>query len=392
MMNLKKISNISLGLFFLGLTTNATAGGKISEVQCTGNPTDRALVQSYVDNAKKDETIKLIGVCQFDGISVDINKSHITITGAGADDNWSTEVRGLTDENGQTINNDSGAPYTIRNVAFNFGDKSGASIVKNIEISHIKFKNFAWTITLYPQLFRGADEEQPDGNFGCEDLDISKNGSAKYIRISHNMFTDSSRAVTAYGNLDFVSIDNNITTGTSFLVAAGGGFGCFNADGENISVTSGTPRFMSIRNNHTTGAFFGVSFNIMKQSIVANNTLSNNFAAGLLLENVSNIVARNNIIDGAQVGIVGTSNKTGLGDNLLSKNSISGTSFTGILIDVNTSDYLMVNNDFLNTGVADIFLDAGSNHNTVIALTSENTIFDLGEDNLFFGHIMLLNN
>ena len=97
---MKKLNQTLLGLTLtllagvLLLAAVVLAGnGNITTVNCTGNPTDRALIQSAINNAGSGDTIMLVGTCQLDGTRVFITKSNLTITGAGAAGNWSTVVK-----------------------------------------------------------------------------------------------------------------------------------------------------------------------------------------------------------------------------------------------------------------------------------------------------------
>ena len=84
----------------LALASNPNRGNNITPVNCTGTPTDRALIQSAVNNAASGDVLMLVNTCQLDGTQVFIAKSNLTITGAGRAGNWSTVVQGIADGGG----------------------------------------------------------------------------------------------------------------------------------------------------------------------------------------------------------------------------------------------------------------------------------------------------
>ena len=57
----------------LALAGNNT-GNNITSVNCTGNPTDRALIQSAVNNASSGDVLMLVGTCQLDQRRIHIER------------------------------------------------------------------------------------------------------------------------------------------------------------------------------------------------------------------------------------------------------------------------------------------------------------------------------
>lgn len=112
--------------------------GNITTVSCTGSSSDRALIQSAINNAGSGDTLMLVGTCQLDGTQVFIIKSNLTITGAGAAGNWSTVVQGIASGDGTPVG-DGGLPSELLfNRGFQIGDTSGNSQVQNVLIENIK--------------------------------------------------------------------------------------------------------------------------------------------------------------------------------------------------------------------------------------------------------------
>ena len=136
----------------LALASNPNRGNNITPVNCTGNPTDRALIQSAINNAGSGDTIMLVGTCQLDGTRVFITKSNLTITGAGAAGNWSTVVKGIASTSGTPVGDNGFPDFLLFNRGFQIGDISGNSVVKNVGISNIKFSTLNRAVIVSPQI------------------------------------------------------------------------------------------------------------------------------------------------------------------------------------------------------------------------------------------------
>ena len=161
-------------------------GNNITPVNCTGSPTDRALIQSAVNNAASGDVLMLVGTCQLDGTQVFITKSNLTITGAGKAGNWSTVVQGIADGSGHPV----GDNATFFNRGFQIGNTSGNSVVKNVEISNIKFSTLHRGVIASAQI--GGNTSQCSGT-------TAGTGSASSIVVENNWFDNDDRAAQSFG-------------------------------------------------------------------------------------------------------------------------------------------------------------------------------------------------
>jgi hypothetical protein len=217
-------------------------GNNITSVNCTGNPTDRALIQTAVNNAGSGDVLMLVGTCQLDGTRVFITKSNLTITGAGKAGNWSTVVQGIASAGG-TPEGDQGS--TFFNRGFQIGDDSGNSQVKNVDISNIKFSTLHRGVIVDPQVGQTTTQ--------CSGATVGT-GSASSIVVENNWFDNDDRSAQVFGTANNVAFQNNLVTnatvgnfdfimeGQLVLCAGGAGF-----------VSIGVPTNSAIAGNSISG-------------------------------------------------------------------------------------------------------------------------------------------
>jgi hypothetical protein len=391
------------GLAMAGNTNNK--GNNITLVTCTGAPTDRALIQTAVNNAGSGDVLMLVNTCQLDGTQVFITKSNLTITGAGKAGNWSTVVQGIADGGGHPV----GDGATFFNRGFQIGNSSGNSVVKNVEISNIKFSTLHRSVLASPQL--GGNSAQ------CSAFTIGT-GSASSIVVANNWFDNDDRAAQTFGTANNISFQNNLVTNTTF-----GGVD-FLVDGQAVACNGGAG-FLSIgvpTNSDVTGN--SVSGGNESQPIivigadkiaVTDNSLSalSGLPFGMIqLSEVSNSHVSNNQIDGGGTafGVAASdfqSANPGFPPNSSNDritNNIISNATDGVGVDSDTTGYSVINNRFVNSSTVDIelcgtgvdaFCDGGptpSFQNKVVTTNFGNTVIDNGTNNQLLGTQNLINN
>jgi len=387
------ISSLALA----GNTTNK--GNNITPVNCTGSPTDRALIQSAVNNAGSGDVLMLVNTCQLDGTQVFITKSNLTITGAGKAGNWSTVVQGIASGGGTPV----GDGATFFNRGFQIGDTSGNSVVKNVEISNIKFSTLHRAVIVSPQL--GGNSAQ------CSAFTIGT-GSASSIVVENNWFYNDDRAGQSFGTANNISFQNNLVTNTTF-----GGVD-FLVDGQAVAcnggagfVSIGVPTNSAVAGNSVSGGNESQPIIVLGADKIA--VTDNSLAAlsglpfGMIqLSEVSNSRVSNNQIDGGGTapGVAASDFQSANPSNDRITNNIISNAVPGVGVDSDTTGYSVVNNRFVNSSTADIvlcgtsldaFCDGGptpSFQNKVITTNFGNSVIDNGTNNQLLGTQNLINN
>ena len=390
----------------LALASNPNRGNNITLVTCTGTPTDRTVIQSAVNNAASGDVLMLVNTCQLDGTQVFITKSNLTITGAGRTGNWSTVVQGIADGGGHPVG-DNGS--TFFNRGFQIGNTSGNSVVRNVEISNIKFSTLHRSVLVSPQL--GGNSTQ------CNGFTIG-NGSASSIVVANNWFDNDDRAAQTFGTSTNVSFQNNLVTNTTSngvdFIVEGQVVGCGGGAG---FLSIGVPTNSAVAGNSVSGGNESQPIIIIgadKIAVTDNGlaALSGLPFAMIQLSELSNSHMSNNQIDGN-----GTSPGIAASDfqaanpgfppnsfNDLITNNIISNGVPGVGVDSDTTGYSVVNNQFVNSSTADIvlcgsvlnaFCDGGptpSFQNKVVTTNFGNSVIDSGTNNQLLGTQNLINN
>ena len=392
------------GLAVAGNSPNK--GNNITPVNCTGNPSDRALIQSAINNAGSGDVLMLVGTCQLDGTQVFITKSNLTITGAGKAGSWNTVVQGIADGSGAPVG-DNGS--TVFNRGFQIGDTSGNSVVKNVEISNIKFSTLHRPVIVSPQL--GGTSTQ------CSGFTIGT-GSASSIVVENNWFDNDDRAAQNFGTTSNVSFQNNLVTKTTFggvdFIVEGQVLGCAGGAG---SLPIGVPTNSAVAGNSVSGGNEQASMFIIgadKVAVTDNSlsTLAGPLFAMISLSEVSNSHVSNNQIDsgGTTPGIIASdfqSANPGFPPNSSNDritNNIISNGVPGVAIDSDTTGYSVINNRFLNSSTADVVLcgtvqdtvcsggTPPSFQNKVVTTNFGNSVINNGTNNQLLGTQNLINN
>jgi len=382
-------------------------GNNITLVNCTGNSTDRALIQSAVNNASSGDVLFLVGTCQLDGTQVFITKSNLTITGAGQAGNWATVVQGIASGSGTPVGDNGSTPF---NRGFTIGDTSGNSVVKNVEISNIKFSTLHRSVLVSPQL--GGT------SLLCSGYTIGT-GSASSIVVANNWFDNDDRAAQNFGTSSNVTFQNNLVTNTTFggvdFIVEGQVVGCGGGAG---SAPIGVPTNSAVIGNSVSGGNEQASMFLIgaDKLAVTDNNLSAIAGAPLYamiaLTELSNSHVSNNQIDGdgsapgvfasdfqsANPGFPPNSSNDRISNNVISNG------VPGVAVDSDTTGYSVVNNRFVNSSTGDIvlcgtvanaFCDGGtppSFQNKVITTNFGNSVIDDGTNNQLLGTQNLINN
>ncbi len=364
---IRTLKIVLLGIFGLCFANSVYSATTL--VNCTGNATDRGLIQSAIDHARSGDMIKLANICQLDGTEIYVTKSNLTIEGAGQSGGWSTVVKGITQSNSTLAPlGDNGSPsYTYFNRGFRIGAIDGSVSVANVKITGIKFQSLNRAINVIPQL--GANSSL------CSDITVSNN-SVSNLTIENNWFDYNNRGISAYGNNDHMSAQNNLfthSTGDIDFLLDGQNIPCLLSDGSRnpIPIHIGTPAYAVIMGNSNqndqqplfsrTLSLFGVS-NVK----VMNNILSN-VSGGLVVElaGKNNLIFNNSFDAGGinlaenqfpATGIVAFTIAGGLSpqviipsaNNLVMNNEIKN-ALPGIQVDSATTGYTFINNKITGT-------------------------------------------
>jgi hypothetical protein len=406
----------------LGLTLTLLAGvlllaglvlagnGNITTVNCTGNPTDRALIQSAINNAGSGDTIMLVGTCQLDGTRVFITKSNLTITGAGAAGNWSTVVKGIASTSGTPVGDHGFPDFLLFNRGFHIGDISGNSQVKNVGIENIKFSTLNRAVIVSPQIGEVTTT--------CSGETVGT-GSASSILVDNNWFDNDNRSAQIFGTANNVTFQNNLVTnntaGDIDFLTDGQLQGC--NGGAGVLFPIGIPANSAIVGNSISGGKEGLApiavFGCDKLT-VANNILSTigaPFAMIILFEYSNSHVSNNQInAGGIAIGIYASDFMDATpgfppnSSNVQVNNNTISNGIPGVGIDSDTTGYSVINNRFASSSIADIVLcgtianavcDGGtppSFQNKVVTTNFSNTVIDNGSNNQLLGTQNLINN
>ena len=169
----------------------ATANAKVLKLDGQNDSSvDRAAIQSAIDSAPEKSVIQLRGTFQFDGDNVIVDRSDLTIMGAGP----GATLLGLVDNNGLPQGGfDHNNGITI--------EPSGPETVANIQIKNLEFSGFALAVQL-----NGAGP-------GLARIDV------KNLRMTNNGFS-----VFSEGTVDDLTIHGNLITSAAWggIFFAGG--------------------------------------------------------------------------------------------------------------------------------------------------------------------------
>jgi len=380
-------------------------GNNITLVNCTGNPTDRALIQSAVNNAASGDVLMLVGTCQLDGTQVFITKSNLTITGAGRAGNWATVVQGIANGSGHPV----GDNATFFNRGFQIGNTSGNSVVRNVEISNIKFSTLHRSVMASPQI--GGNSAQ------CSAFTIGT-GSASSIVVANNWFDNDDRAAQTFGTANNISFQNNLVTNTTFngvdFLVIGQAVSCNGGAG---FLSIGVPTNSAVVGNSVSGGNESQPIIVAGADKIA--VTDNSLAAlsglpfGMIqLSELSNSNVSNNQIDGSGTapGVAASDFQAAIPgfppnsfNDRITNNMISN-AVPGVGVDSDTTGYSVVNNQFVNSSTSDIvlcgtvlnaFCDGGptpSFQNKVVTTNFGNSVIDNGTNNQLLGTQNLINN
>ena len=392
----------------LALAGSNNKGNNITSVNCTGNPTDRALIQNAIDNAGSGDVLMLVGTCQLDGTRVFITKSNLTITGAGKAGNWSTVVQGIASAGGTPVGDQSSPTFLLFNRGFQIGDNSGNSQVKNVDISNIKFSTLHRAVIVNPQLGQTTTQ--------CSGATVGT-GSASSIVVENNWFDNDDRSAQVFGTANNVAFQNNLVTnatvgnfdfiieGQIVLCAGGAGF-----------VSIGVPTNSAIAGNSISGGnevrpifVFGAD----KISITDNilSAVGAPFAMIFLSEDSDSQVSNNEIDGGGSaIGVFASDFQAAVpgfppnSSDVRITNNIFSNGVPGVVIDSDTTSYSVINNRFVSSSPADIVLcgtvanslcsggTPPSFQNKVVTTNFGNSVIDNGTNNQLLGTQNLINN
>lgn len=407
--------NILRLLFIFTLLFSSTIFASTITVQGQNNSNvDRAAIQSAINSASSGDVIKLMGVFQLDGQQIFINKSNLTIQGAGAAGNWSTVINGQT--TGGIPNGDINGNYNNR--GFGFGPTTG--IISNVTIQNIKFTGLNRAISVSPSFQTTSTN--------CSAITITQ-GSANNINIQNNWFDNDIRAVDSFGTSNHVSVINNLLSNIQSrgILFIGTITTCSPFPPGYILI--GLPKFTNISGNtiQNDTSDFPIEVLAADNLTVSNNTIinSNNFVP-IVVQGITNSIVSKNAVEGGSNTLSGIFAETIIGADLswpvqvepiqnskIMNNQIKN-SLIGIIVDNAVSTLSVSNNQFSHSGFVDIFLCEGnadglsgnfcdfyfsefgptppSSNNTVITTNFSNSVIDLGTNNKLLGTQKLLNN
>ena len=177
----------------LGLSVS-TAFAETITVNADDPRVDTATIQAALNTSESEAkklTVDLVGTFQLGGQALRIQRSNVTVSGRGTDENgnWLTVLKGVAGE--------SGLPE-LAEEGFNraFEVRAVQDELRNVAIEGIKFQDFYRAIDLVPE--RGFG-----GPWGAT------NGVVKDLRVSRNFFLNCSRGLQMVGGFDGVSAAGN---------------------------------------------------------------------------------------------------------------------------------------------------------------------------------------
>lgn len=321
-------------------------------VNCTNNPTDRALIQSAIDNAGSGDIVKLVGICQLDGTMINITKSNLTLEGAGASGNWSTVVRGLTDSSGSPLEDGPAPIFNYYNRAFRIGPSN--NVIANVTIRNIKFQSLKWAIDIIPQV--------SSSNNRCDTYASSK-GSGANIIVSNNLFDNNWGSVEVLGASNNVQINDNLVTNAVHYDFVIWGLSPPHYCNEVVPVprliTLGAPNNVKVIGNTNQNDQWFISLDVINSDyvLVANNKLTN--ASGgevIFMSGVTNTLVINNVFDGGgqSTGFYISDNRfpnapSPASSNVKIINNQVNNSYPAIAINSSTTGYSLIANKYNGT-------------------------------------------
>lgn len=295
-----KIVSQILFLILLLVTGSVFAGDVLVVNGLNNQSVDRANIQTAIDNAKPSTVILLNGTFQLDGTTIDVNKSNLTLRGAGASGGWSTVLVGLSVSG--VPRGDFGAP-TFEN--FNRAIKI-SNDAQNISIEGIRFVDINRGITLAPQLSGNADL--------CSALSVSKGGSN--YTIANNLFENNLRPINVNAEASGVSVLNNKFLGSrtrDISMGGGGSLRCTLPNGSGGFTTqvingAGIPKNVTVANNIIDldkAAFPVVFLNVINTVCDSNQMTGGPNLVGMVTVRGDHVTVSNNVIDMSGAGYFG---------------------------------------------------------------------------------------
>lgn len=235
------------------LVAAAPPGKVVTVIGLDDIAVDRRNIQTALDAAGKNHTIRLVGTFQLDGVEMILSKGHLTIEGQRIDndgdgksnedwpdgqdndfdgsvdeDGWDTVLRGLTHPDGTPDEGPGLTSFFNRGLAVTLVHGEA----KQITIRDIEFSGLVRGVALSPDV-----QLQP--GFFCHEARVT-GGSVHNGVIERNRFVDVTRGAQIFGSSHNVLIADNVVQhvrqdsaggGGQGILVVGGAFNCLEPDG-----------------------------------------------------------------------------------------------------------------------------------------------------------------
>ena len=407
-----RVRILSATIVLLLLAASSAALSLASTITVVGQDdvaVDRAAIQAALDSAEPRDTIELFGTFQLDGTWLIIKDSRLTVEGRAVDndgdgrvnedpvdgedndgdaavdeDDWDAVLNGIADVDGSPMLD--GSPATL----FNRGliVDAGGGTLRQLTVRNIKFSTFNRAISFAPQF-------APSSNI-CEDLLAAPAGAVDGVTVEGNWVHNSFRGIQFFNDVRNLTVTGNFVTGAeqNGVLIVGEVQGCTWANGDDGSVPIATPTGGRISGNAIIGnppaggnaIGRGVNVSGGRQITVDTNWI-NEHRHGVRVYGGSGIhVHHNRISEMYRHGLlgVGETAQTFFANNTV-RDALRGVGL------YEGSGFRVVNNDTL-ASEADVFLDADSFENMVIATDFFTQVVDLGTDNTLVGTLAMITN
>lgn len=336
---------------------------------------DRPALQQGLDLAEPGDVLVLSGVFQLDGERLLVRTTPLTLRGVVVDDDgdgrenedwidgvdndgdgqvdedgWDAVIRGVTNPDGSLARDADPASYFNRGLAL----QGVQGTAERLSIRHLKFEHHLRAVTLEPEI--------DAANNLCEES-TATGGRAVDVDLRHNFFTDNERATQVFGQVEDLRLHQNLFLGNHAvdLLLIGSFRGCTGAPG---FLLLGTPTGARITENRILDSNIGIFTDLTRDLLFRANSIDE-VVLGVFTRRDEEITIQGNDISRSLRAVTTSLPAT---DATITGNRISQVLTVGILLQNQTSGFLVRNNHFDGSGTADVVLAPNTTGNTVIAL------------------------
>lgn len=384
--------------------TAAAAGKTITVFGQDDVNVDRAAIQEALDNVVKNGTVELVGIFQLDGGELFVRNSHVTVRGRANDDDGDGQVNedwadGVDNDGDGAIDEDdwdavlkgildgSGRPYDGGDPLLALNRGIAVIGLDNVQVTDLKFTGLVRGVAF------GTHSFQP--GYLCDEM--IEIGAVRNSSAARNLFDNNLRGGQIYGESHQVRFRDNIVikegTGAAFLLVGEKSF-CVAKDGSNSSIPIGRPSRTMIDRNRVYDRFdatASIAIFSADQTTVLNNELERVRTGVHISDSPKTLVQQNRVVDASRRGVqlvedvdtAGNPITDSIGTKIQNNFFANAGRWSVALFDFVTG-VKASNNDSINPGRGDYFLQDTSFENRII-LKDGQTAVDDGTDNEILG-------